>query len=104
MWPEVRSSHIPARVKTRTSSDHRGGYRARSPASEGEGGDGVNAGRNCALRSHSHTRRWLGGAYASTDMDMVLLLRDGQRMCLEGKRENREFLPRDLRRFADQPS
>ena len=29
---------------------------------------------------------------------------DGQQMCLEGKRENREFLPRDLRRFADQPS
>ena len=32
VWPEVRSSRIPARVKTRTSSDHRGGYRARSPA------------------------------------------------------------------------
>ena len=23
VWPEVRSSRIPARVKTRTSSDHR---------------------------------------------------------------------------------
>ena len=31
VWPEVRSSRIPARAKTRTSSDHRGGYRARSP-------------------------------------------------------------------------
>ena len=29
---------------------------------------------------------------------------DGQRMCVEGKRENRGFLPRDLRHFADQPS
>ena len=32
VWPEVRSSRIPARVKTPTSSDHRGGYRAGSPA------------------------------------------------------------------------
>ena len=35
----------------------------------------IRGGCDCALRSHSHTRRWLGGAYASTDMDMVLLLR-----------------------------